>query len=246
MSRLQPRLRLAMSSSSTAPSSVSRRPSANGISLDTYLIASNSELVLEHLKSRNVGEDVMHSVQAISELRQERNRLIVTGDEAKGQRKSLSQQIGQLMKAGKAEEVSEIKAQVEKANAMSADCDAALSDVDDQINSKLQVLPNLLADDVPDGSDEDANQVIYEWGASMRKVGEEFLWHDEIATKNGGYDMDAAARISGARFAVLRGPIARLERALGNYFMDFQTARGYQEVSVPYIVRSVSTLTPNP
>jgi seryl-tRNA synthetase len=75
----------------------------------------------------------------------------------------------------------------------------------------------------------------------MRKMGEEYLWHDEIARNLDGVDIDAAAGISGARFSVLVGPIARLERALMQFFLDFHTSRGYKEVSVPYIV-SRSTL----
>ncbi len=67
-------------------------------------------------------------------------------------------------------------------------------------------------------------------------VGEGFLWHDDIARKLGGIDHDAAVRLSGSRFSVLIGDLAKLERALANYFLDFHTSRGYKEVSVPYIV----------
>ena len=82
--------------------------------------------------------------------------------------------------------------------------------------------------------------MVRTWGESQRKVGN-YRWHDEILDTVGGSAMDAAARISGARFSVLLGPIARLERAITQYFLDFHTSRGYLEVSVPYIV-SRSTL----
>ena len=94
---------------------------------------------------------------------------------------------------------------------------------------------------VPEGTDEAANKIVISWGEEKRKMGEGFLWHDEIATKLGGLDVDAAGKISGARFSVLKGPIAKLERAIINFFLDFHTARGYNEVSVPFIV-SRSTL----
>ena len=94
---------------------------------------------------------------------------------------------------------------------------------------------------MPDGADEASNKVVLTWGDDMRKMGEGYLWHDEIANKLGGLDVDAAVRISGARFSVLKGQIARLERALIQYFLDFHVSRGYNEVSVPYIV-SRSTL----
>jgi len=72
-------------------------------------------------------------------------------------------------------------------------------------------------------------------------MGDGFLWHDELAQNLKGLNVDAASRISGARFSVLTGPVARLERALTQYFLDFHVLKGYQEVSVPYIV-SRSTL----
>lgn len=78
--------------------------------------------------------------------------------------------------------------------------------------------------------------VVSSWGEEKRKLGEEYLWHDEIARKLGGLDSEAASKISGTRFSVLVGSVARLERALTNYFLDFHISRGYQEVAVPYIV----------
>lgn len=93
---------------------------------------------------------------------------------------------------------------------------------------------------VPDGADESDNQVIDVWGESHRKLGEGFLWHDEIAKTLGGLDSEGAGKIAGARFSVLVGSIAKLERALVQYFLDFHASRGYTEVSVPFIVpRSV-------
>lgn len=106
---------------------------------------------------------------------------------------------------------------------------------------------------VPDGKDEEDNIIVSEWGTHARKVGEHFLWHDDIALSLRGLDLPAAVRMSGSRFAVLTGQVARLERALTNYFLDFFTGLGgdtdgdgdsgggdnhrrYEEVSVPLIV----------
>lgn len=94
---------------------------------------------------------------------------------------------------------------------------------------------------VPEGDSDADNPVVRTWGDDKRKIGEGFKWHDDIAVAIGGTNMDAAARISGARFSVLTGPLARLERAITQYFLDFHVSRGYDEVSVPYIV-SRSTL----
>jgi seryl-tRNA synthetase len=94
---------------------------------------------------------------------------------------------------------------------------------------------------VPEGNNDSDNVVVHSWENRPRKIGDGFLWHDEIARRLGGYDIEAAARMSGARFSVLIGQVARLERALTQFFLDFHVDRGYQEVSVPYIV-SRSTL----
>lgn len=83
--------------------------------------------------------------------------------------------------------------------------------------------------------------MTYEWGAENRKLGEGYLWHDEIAERVQWLDKDASSSMSGARFSILRGPLADLERALTQYFIDFHKSRGYQLISVPYIV-SRSTL----
>ena len=89
---------------------------------------------------------------------------------------------------------------------------------------------------VPDGIDENDNVLVHSWGDDKRKMGEGYQWHDTIAHGLQGLDMEAAARISGARFSVLVGHVARLERAIAQYFLDFHSSRGYTEVSAPYIV----------
>jgi seryl-tRNA synthetase len=217
----------------------SREPS-NLLSLDTQLISSQPDLVVGHLKSRKADVGLIERVLKIKDLRTERNTCIVEGDAAKSVRKTLSKDIGLLMKEKKMEEAEELKKKVEMASADSAASDEKLVLIDREIGSILSLVPNLLDDSVPDGKDEKDNTVVSTWGEEKRLMGE-YLWHDEIAKNINGIDIDAASRISGARFSVLVGPVARLERALTQYFLDFHVSRGYMEVSVPYIV-SRSTL----
>jgi len=89
---------------------------------------------------------------------------------------------------------------------------------------------------VPEGSSDADNPVVYSWSDETRKIGSGYLWHDEIAKSLGGLDIEAASKVSGARFSVLVGPLAKLERALIQFFLNFHSSRGYTEVSVPYIV----------
>lgn len=103
------------------------------------------------------------------------------------------------------------------------------------LDAVLEGLPNLPALDVPDGLDESGNQVVREHG-EKRVFDFLAVEHDLVAGRL-GYDPDAAAAIAGARFAVLRGPLARLHRALGQYMLDVQTAEnGYAETTVPLLV----------
>ena len=106
----------------------------------------------------------------------------------------------------------------------------------DQLDERLAALPNIPAADVPEGADEHAN-------VELRRKGEprhinDALEHFDIGEKLGLMDFAAAAKISGSRFVVLRGALARLERALGNFMLDLHTREfGYSEVSVPLLVR---------
>lgn len=229
------------SSSFKSPNLQVNRIPSESKTLDTALIGNHPDLVLSHMKSRNCNEDVMNSISKISELRKKRNILILESDGAKSIRKTLSQKIGKLLKEGKIDEVEVLKLKVEESAKVSSDADAMLLDIETKIDALFSVIPNLLDDRVPCGVDESSNVVVHSWGDEKRKIGSNFFWHDEIGTKIGGLDIDAAARMSGSRFSVLVGSLARLERALIQYFLDFHTSRGYIEVSVPYIV-SRSTL----
>jgi seryl-tRNA synthetase len=184
---------------------------------------------------------MLEDVNKLLVLRDDKVKLMYTRDENLNKRKTLSKDIGKFMREGKEAEAADLKAQVEDANKLSSEAEEKLAVIDEQINYMLSRLPNLLDDQVPDGEDEESNVEVRSWGAEKRLIGDDYLWHDDVAAKVGGIDTEAATRISGARFCVLKGPIARLERAIGQYFLDFHVSRGYEEVSVPYIV-SRSTL----
>lgn len=124
----------------------SERIPSLGQTLDVNLIAANPDLVVSHLKSRRGSEQLISDVTSIKTLRSERNALIVEGDAAKNTRKVLSQQIGQLMKEKRLEEVDNLKSQVESANAISTTADEKLAEIDFKIDKIFSVFPNLLDD----------------------------------------------------------------------------------------------------
>ncbi|MCB2055912.1 MAG: serine--tRNA ligase [Geminicoccaceae bacterium] len=111
-----------------------------------------------------------------------------------------------------------------------------LRELDERLKAELSGLPNLLADDVPEGPDESFNREERRWG-EPRRFDHPVRAHDEIGPAL-GLDLERAAMISGARFAVLTGQLARLERALGQFMLDLQTLEhGYTEVAPPLLVR---------
>ena len=113
-------------------------------------------------------------------------------------------------------------------------------ELDEQIKTLLAGIPNMLSPDVPDGKDESENVELRRWGTprDFTKEGFEPKQHFEIGEALGLMDFEAAAKISGARFTVLKGGLARLERALGQFMLDVQTGEhGYTEVNPPLLVK---------
>ena len=109
--------------------------------------------------------------------------------------------------------------------------------LDGELEAILEGLPNLPADDVPDGADEDDNREIRNHGEKP-DFDFEPREHFEIGEALGLMDFDAASRLSGSRFVVLKGALARMERALAQFMLDIQTTEfGYTEVSPPLLVR---------
>lgn len=223
----------------------SERAAADGVSLDAKLMAENPDLVRDHLASRRASEEIMDSVLEVQKLMKSRNELIFQRDGALNQRKTLSAEIGKLMKGGQADEAEELKKKVAALNDEADSADAKVTDMEAKIADLADRVPNLLDDRVPDGADEADNVEVRAWGTDKRKLGEEgeWKWHDELADalEPKAFLPEAAVRLSGARFSVLQGSLARLERALSSFFLDELGADGYVETSVPLLV-SRSTL----
>ncbi|ABC22570.1 serine--tRNA ligase [Rhodospirillum rubrum] len=157
-------------------------------------------------------------------------------NDLQARRNEASKRIGLVKKEGGdaqalVDEVAGIKATM-------AALEARLGDLDRDLDGHLMGLPNILDDGVPEGPDESANVEVRRWGTPRAF---EFTprQHFEIGESLGGMDFEAAARLSGARFVVLKGQIARLERALGQFMLDLHiTEHGYQEVQTPVLVRA--------
>jgi seryl-tRNA synthetase len=168
----------------------------------------------------------------------ERLRAIQTSlQAAQGRRNEASKLIGQA-KARKDEAAAQaLMAEVEGLKGKITEDGAAEQEIAAQLRERLAALPNLPAPDVPTGADEHDNVEVRRWGEPFKIDAPKD--HVDLGAALGMMDFEAAARMAGARFVVLRNDLARLERALGQYMLDFQTQEnGYTEVSPPLLVRS--------
>ncbi|MCK6103273.1 MULTISPECIES: serine--tRNA ligase [unclassified Brevundimonas] len=159
-----------------------------------------------------------------------------TGQDALAKRNAASKLIGAAMGRKDMAEADRLKAEVE---ALKGDI-AAAAEVEARVGKELRDLlaaqKNLAAEDVPDGEDEAGNVEVSTWGEPRRTGPAKD--HADLGEALGMLDFEAAAKMSGARFAVLKGQLARLERAVGQFMLDLQTDQhGYLEVNPPLLVR---------
>jgi len=160
--------------------------------------------------------------------------------EAQSRRNTLSKEIGDAMKAGDKARAETLKSEVANLKDFIGSGEQVERDLTSRLNDALAVIPNLPLDDVPDGKDETGNVEMRRWGTPPAFAFEP-RQHFDIGEWLGQMDFDTAAKISGARFVVMKGQLARLERALAQFMLDLQTGtNGYTEHYVPYMVNDAS------
>ena len=169
-------------------------------------------------------------------LEEQRKTLQVETENLRSERKASAKSIGQAKARG--EDIQSLLAAVEDHGTKLEAAERSLAAVQAELSDIELGLPNLLLDDVPDGADENDNLEIRRWG-ERRSFDFAPRDHIELGAGLGMLDFDAASRMSGSRFAVLRGGLARLQRALIQFMLDVHTAEhGYEETYVPYLVHS--------
>ena len=160
--------------------------------------------------------------------------------DAQARRNAVSKEVGEAMKLGDKARAESLKAEMVALKETIAAGESAERSIDQQLIGALAVIPNLPLDEVPDGKDETGNREVRRWGA-IPAFAFEPRQHFDIGEWLGQMDFESAARLSGARFVVLKAQIARLERALAQFMLDHQTARnGYTEHYVPYMVNDAA------
>jgi seryl-tRNA synthetase len=202
--------------------------------LDIKWIRDNPTLFDRGLAKRGLPAQGAHLLS----LDEDRRRSVHALQDMQSRRNVASKEIGAAMGRKDMAAADALKAEVAGLKDRMQEAEEVVRRLDAEMEAALSVLPNLPHDDVPEGSDEDANVVA-------RVVGDKPLFdheareHFEIGEALGLMDFEGASRISGARFTVLKGQLARLERALGQFMLDVHTTEhGYTEVSPPLLVRS--------
>ncbi len=164
----------------------------------------------------------------------ERRTALAELQEKQARRNALSKQVGIGRREGTDTAAAEAEATALRGEMGALETRAAERGAD--ITLILERLPNVLASDVPDGRDEASNVMLKQVGAPV-DLGFQPRQHFELGEALGMMDFETAAKIAGARFTILRGPLARLERALGQFMLDLHTREhGYEEISVPLLV----------
>ena len=202
--------------------------------LDPALLRNQTAALAERLAARGYTLDVA----AIESLEAERKAIQVRTQELQNLRNTRSKAIGQAKAKG--EDVSALMAEVAGFGDELKASEARLEEIRGRIEAIALGIPNLPADDVPQGEDEAGNVEQHRWG-TPRSFDFPVKDHVELGARHGWLDADTAAKLSGARFTVLRGQLARLHRALAQFMLDLHTGEhGYEETSVPLIVNAES------
>ncbi|WP_348944519.1 serine--tRNA ligase [Chitinibacter sp. FCG-7] len=203
--------------------------------LDIQLLRTDLAAVASRLASRKFVLDTA----AFQAMEDERKVLQTRMQDLQAKRNSTSKQIGAAKAKG--EDVSAIMAEVANLGDELKAAENAFAELADKLNALLQTIPNLPADEVPTGTDESGNLEVARWG-TPKTFDFEIKDHVDLGEPL-GLDFTTGTKLSGSRFTALRGPIARLHRALAQFMLNTHTLEhGYEEVYVPYLVNSASMM----
>ncbi len=202
--------------------------------LDPKLIRSDLNSIAEQLKKRNFDLDV----SALESLESKRKACQVETENLQSERNTKSKSIGKAKAAGE-----DIQPLLDEVSGLGGELDAAkaeLINVQQQMDTILMGIPNLLHDSVPVGKDENDNVEIRKWG-EPKSFDFDVKDHVDLGAVNNWLDFETASKLTGSRYVVMHGQMAKLHRALIQFMLDVHTnEHGYTEVYVPYIVNSES------
>lgn len=202
--------------------------------LDSKLVRTQPQEVAKKLATRGFTLDV----KRIEALEEQRKRVQVITEQLQAERNAHAKTIGQAKQKG--EDIAPLLAEVAQLGNDLETNKKELENIQAELDAILLSIPNLPDDTVPIGRDEEDNVEVRRWG-NPRQFDFAIKDHVDLGAKHGWLDFETAAKLSGARFAVLRGPIARLHRALAQFMINLHTeVHGYEEAYTPYLVQAAT------
>lgn len=204
--------------------------------IDIKFLREHPDIVKENIKKK-FQDNKLILVDEIIDLDIKNREAKLNGDNLRAERKSLSSEIGNLMKQGKKEEAEKVKAKVQEINKKLENNESLESKYSSEINSRMMKIPNIIHESVPIGKDDSQNVEIQKFGEPV-VPDYEIPYHGEIMESLGGLDLDSARRVAGNGFYYLIGDIARLHSAVLTYARDFMINKGFTYCIPPYMIRS--------
>jgi len=201
--------------------------------LDLRFVRTNPDVVRQALINKGVSVDL----DRILALDVERRQILTEVEQLKARRNQVSKQIGVLKQQG--QDTSAIIAEMGEIGDRIKELDDRGRQVEEELQDLLYQLPNIPAPDVPVGEDESGNVEVKRWG-EPRRFDFPVKPHWDLGVAMDGLDFERAAKVTGSRFAFIKGGVARLHRALVSFFIDYLTERGYREVLPPVIINTAS------
>lgn len=205
--------------------------------LQLQAIREDKEQIVEALKKRNI--EALPLIESVLQLDEKRRSLQARLDNTLAESNSISKEIGQLYKSGKAAEANVLKERTGSLKEESKELNEALTATATELQNLLYQIPNVPHSSVPAGNTEEDNEEVFREG-DIPTLKEGALPHWELAKKYDIIDFELGVKIAGAGFPVYKGKGARLQRALISYFLDKNAAAGYNEIQVPHLVNEAS------
>ena len=199
---------------------------------DLKLFVENEKYVRENLGKRNYDLKVVDQVLVLND---KRKSLIQFVENHRADLKKISQEVGMKKKAG--EDATELVNRVATIKDLMAQSETDLDQTQKDLNYLLATIPNLIADDVPVGKDESFNKEVKKWG-TPRSFNFKVKDHVELGEALGLLDFERGVKLTGSRFVVYKGAMAKMERALINFMLDIHEAKGYTEILPPFMVNA--------
>ncbi len=204
--------------------------------IDIKFLREHPDIVKENIKKK-FQTHKLPLVDEVINLDKNLREIKLNGDNLRNQRKTLSSEIGNLMKLGKKAEAEEVKNKVQEINHELEIIESKDAELSDKVKQIMMKIPNIMHESVPIGEDDSKNVEIEKFGDPV-VPDYEIPFHGEILESLGGLDLDSARRVAGNGFYYLVGDVARLHSAVLTYARDFMISKGFTYCIPPYMIRS--------